>query len=387
MGRRPRSANLTFTVALGLSTLLPASSARAEAEPDWAASDIVIWYRASQACPPGQDFVSRVRVEGRTARLARAGDHVDYVVTLDSDGKSSTGRLERQSARGTIAMSELRGGPCGEVSEALALSLALAVTPREPEPRTSVPEAAPAPSAGGRGGGGASPTTGGLADNGSESADRVAGNGAGIVKGRAEPLDAPVAAAKRPSEAAISSGQAERARVFQPHFWIGGGLKGALGMTREPSLGGWLFIEHEWAAAWSSVRRASVRIGPSFRYSRVAIDGFGHVDHWLPALGLELCPVRFEGTSFGFAPCVVSEGGLFVARSERDTALTSANFWLALGPAVRGTARVGSRLRVGLTATVLAPFSRPEITAGSKVLYRTPPALFSLGADISWAAK
>jgi hypothetical protein len=34
---------------------------------------------------------------------------------------------------------------------------------------------------------------------------------------------------------------------------------------------------------------------------------------------------------------------------------------------------------------VKAPFSRFELIAGEEVLYRTPPAVFSLGVDLSWA--
>ncbi len=327
----------------------------------------MIWYRASEACPSGAEFTSGIRVDGRTARLAAAGDHVDYVVTLDSDGKKSSGRLERQTARGTIAISELRGGPCGEVAEALGLSLALAVTPRRSEPAPTAPPEAGIP-----------PKSGPTGDE-MHGIARVLPERPGLIPGVEVRAD-PATGKDAPGSSAPGSDPGPRL----PRFWLGGGLSGTLGMTPSPSVGGQLFVEYEWAG-FSSRRPTSFRVGPGVSYSRTSIDGLGPVEQWVTALELTLCPLRLSTGAIGVAPCVAGVGGVFVARSKRDTSRTSANLWLALGPALRGSAAVSSRVTVGLTAAVTASFSRLDVAAGSELLYRTPPAVFSLGADLLWA--
>lgn len=348
----------TFVLTTTLGALAE-NSARTEAERTSASNEIVIWYRASQACPSGAEFVSTVRVEGRHARLAEAGDHIDYVVTLDSDGKKSHGRLERQTTRGTIAISELRGGDCKEVADAIALSLALAVTPPDSEPEPPPASAPPAEAT-------ANATT---PTRSEKSAEPGATQETSVAR-------------MPPSAASRSDGGVPPLRAF----WLGGGLHGALGMTPSAAVGGAVFLEYAWAG-FSGPRSATFRAGPSVRYSSTHVEDFGHVDQWLATLGMQLCPLRWSAAPFALAPCVVGEGGLFVGRSERETAVTSANFWMALGPAVRGSARLGSRLSAGLTYAMMVPFSRQEVRAASEVLYRTPPAMFSLGADVLWALE
>ena len=41
-------------------------------------------------------------------KLAEAGDHIDYLVTLVDSGTETVGRLERQTRAGTVAIRELR---------------------------------------------------------------------------------------------------------------------------------------------------------------------------------------------------------------------------------------------------------------------------------------
>lgn len=326
-------------------------------------SEIVIWYRASQGCPSGAEFVSGIRVEGRTTRLARVGDHVDYVITLESEGTTSGGRLERQTEQGTIAISELRGGACAEVADALALSLTLAVTPSQPpSERSRQPEAAVA----------SAPSTASHGNPVPEAADTVA-----------EPAAQPADPAEKLARVAPHGLAVVRAPVV-PKWWIGGGVEGALGITPDPGVGARLFVAHEWAFV-SPQRPASLRAGPAFMYSRTPVEDLGHVDQWVSSLGLELCPITVDSGWLGFAPCVVGEGGLFVASTNRETALTSVNLWAAAGPALRARAALSSGMQLGLTAAVKAPFSRLELIAGEEVLYRTPPAVFSLAVDLSWA--
>ena len=65
---------------------------------------------------------------------------------MSEDETGSSGRLERQTNDGVVAIKELRGDSCGEVADALALTLALAdeqrATSHEPEP-ASEPEPEP----------------------------------------------------------------------------------------------------------------------------------------------------------------------------------------------------------------------------------------------------
>src|SRR6188768_1830901 len=90
-----------------------------------------VWYRASEACPNGAQFLDKLAESSRRARLAQAGDHIDFVVTLLADGKETVGRLERQTNSGTVAIRELRDETCERVADALALSLGLALAPAD----------------------------------------------------------------------------------------------------------------------------------------------------------------------------------------------------------------------------------------------------------------
>src|SRR5262245_39186705 len=100
---------------------LPAAGA--EPAPVW------VWYRTSEGCPDGASFVSRLSELGKTARLASVGDRVDFVVTLGAGPDESSGRLERQTRGGTVAIREYRDARCEQVAEALALTLDLALEP------------------------------------------------------------------------------------------------------------------------------------------------------------------------------------------------------------------------------------------------------------------
>lgn len=122
-------------------------SAGVAAEPS--AGVTSIWYRSSDTCPDGDSFLQRLSQLGRSARLAGAGDPIDFVVTLGAGDTGSFGRLERQAERGTVAMRSVAAHSCEEVADALALSLDLALDPsRAAEvPAPAEPDAAAPPSA------------------------------------------------------------------------------------------------------------------------------------------------------------------------------------------------------------------------------------------------
>jgi hypothetical protein len=117
---------------LGFSLLL-APLARA-AEGAESAGTLQIWYRSSAGCPEGSAFMLRLKQLGRDAQLASVGDRVDFVVSVAHQAEQSSGRLERQTEFGTIAIREISAGRCDEVVEGLALSLDLALDPVVEEP-------------------------------------------------------------------------------------------------------------------------------------------------------------------------------------------------------------------------------------------------------------
>lgn len=130
------AASLVSLGSLGAASAAAAPSPSAPSPPDSAH----IWYRSSESCPDGAAFIELLRRFGRETSLARVGDRVDFVVTVAHAGHESTGRLERQSSEGTVAIREVVAASCEEVAEVLALSLDLALQPgNEPEPSPSSP--------------------------------------------------------------------------------------------------------------------------------------------------------------------------------------------------------------------------------------------------------
>lgn len=125
--------------AAGAAVLVSSSSLRAASAPA-APSQTPhprVWYRSSEGCPDGAAFIGLLSRLGRPTTLARVGDRVDFVVTVAYAGHESSGRLERQSSEGTVAIREVVAASCAEVAEVLALSLDLALQPgaeREPSP-------------------------------------------------------------------------------------------------------------------------------------------------------------------------------------------------------------------------------------------------------------
>lgn len=110
------------------------SPARADSPQAKAPGSVQIWYLSGAGCPDGGSFLQLLRRLGRTGSIAGVGDRVDFVVTLASTETESSGRLERQSNAGTVAIREFASASCAEVADVLALSLDLALKPEESEP-------------------------------------------------------------------------------------------------------------------------------------------------------------------------------------------------------------------------------------------------------------
>ena len=115
-----------------VASAVPASAMAAEplvgARP--AEQALRIWYRSSEGCPDGAAFITLLGRLGRAGSLAGVGDRVDFVVTVAYSPAQSSGRLERQSSEGTVAIRDVSAPSCAEVADALALSLDLALDPR-----------------------------------------------------------------------------------------------------------------------------------------------------------------------------------------------------------------------------------------------------------------
>lgn len=117
------------TVAGRLVQLAFAIGVLLRAIPAQAAAPISIWFRATDDCPNGEAFVTRLSAHAVEGQIASVGDRIDFVVTLGKKDGQSSAVLERQSSEGTVALRELRGPSCDAVAEALALTLALTVDP------------------------------------------------------------------------------------------------------------------------------------------------------------------------------------------------------------------------------------------------------------------
>jgi hypothetical protein len=267
----------------GLMALLGAGVAHAEAPPVW------VWYRTSEGCPDGVAFVEHLAALGQDARLARVGDRVDFVVTLGRGASESSGRLERQTRDGTVAIQEYRDAECEHVAEALALTLDLALDPlaRGAEPRTAAGEAAAA---------------------------------------------APLAA-----DAPVPEARLESSDPTALSFGVQATL--ASGIAPEVLPGAALFVELE--PPWRLLEALRATLLGGYRRSRAAA---GSIDVLLLSARLEGCPLEWRGASLSLAPCVGLEGGLLQASGEDPFGTSDAGFWgaaLALG-------RLGLELGVGL---------------------------------------
>ena len=121
-------------VALAVSSAWPSRALAAEpsASAPRAAQALRIWYRSSEGCPDGAAFLELLGRLGRAASLAGVGDRVDFVVTVAHAPGQGSGRLERQSSAGTVAIRDVVAASCGEAADALALSLDLALEPGAP---------------------------------------------------------------------------------------------------------------------------------------------------------------------------------------------------------------------------------------------------------------
>jgi hypothetical protein len=320
-GERAHSILCRTVVAFALFafTSLLASAARAE--------PTSIWFRASQGCPDGQSFLERVERRGVVARLAGAGDRIDFVVTLELKEGRSLGQLERQTQNGTVAIRKAEDAECDRVAEILALTVALTV---EPQAESRVSEAR-----------GAIPPEENVAP---------------------EAAAAPAASVPPPSaKAAKTAAEHPPAPPVRDDI-RGGHVFGVEGSAWNLSPGSWLLAFG--VAAELRARRGSALPTSS---ARVVARGGAQVDSdapaslWLAALRLEGCPFAIGDAAVELRPCVAMDLGAIGASAE---GVGDVAFWSALASHLRLGVAAAAALRIEAQAGILVPLTRYEVTAG-----------------------
>ena len=329
--------------------------APAQAEPPEAT---VVWYRASEGCPEGPDFVSLLGEWASRARLAEAGDRVDYVVTLSTSDDGSTGRLERQTDRGTIAVSELHDASCRQVAEALALSLALSLeSGGHDEAAAEVPESS-----------GRAPASSAPAP-----AQTPAPSNASQPQASSQP-QAP--AAPQPPPRVADQPDATTSPEPAVDFWVVGVQGGAMSGAAPGALP-WLevFLESD-GALRQTLPDLAVRAGAvgALGSTRTIV---GRVRQWIVAGRVDLCPVRFGTMRVGLWPCAALDLGAVGVSGTGSTAVRDVGLWAAAGAHGRIRWWFAGPVAVEAQLGVHAPLTRYEVRGADEVLYRTEIAGFS----------
>lgn len=288
--------------------------------------ELSIWYRSSDRCPTGAVFLERLGRLGRHGRLARAGDHIDFVVTLDSTESSSFGRLERQAERGTIAIREVEAPKCEEVAEALALSLDLALDPTQaPDAAGGIPAATQV----------SQPAAAAIAATPDSAPPRQSPSVANVDNLSVSEATAPPASTTD-GTAAVGV-HALLLTGIAPSTMFGGAVFGelALPLGMSARLTGY----GAWAA--STVKAAEL-------------------DHQLFAARLEGCSPRLSLSDLRLAGCVAVDGGLVGADYSGPTGSSDSGPWGAATLLGRAGWRASGPLIVELQAGVMLPWVRYE---------------------------
>ena len=316
-----------------------------------------IWYRASDRCPTGSEFVQKLAESGHAVRLAQGGDHIDFVVTLQSVESQTVGRLERQTQRGTVAIRELHDATCERVTEALALSLGLAVDPDAPgaaPPDAAQPPAAPSPEP-------------------ARPPEPAAGPAA-------EPAVSVVAAKPAPLRLAEPRLIAVREPAPRVRHWALGLSFGALyGVATHPVPRGEAFVSLDHVLSELSLRLGVVGAVGSFATS------LGSVQRTLVAAHGEVCPVRIGSERLALRPCVVSELGVTRVAEDAPASASASSFWWASGAGLRGEFELSGRVRLEAAAGALVPVPRHAVLGASSPLYQDAIITFSGALGISVA--
>jgi hypothetical protein len=308
-----------------------------------------IWYRASQQCPSDTEFLSNFSSNAVQPRLAEAGDHIDFLVTLVVSGKETVGRLERQTRAGTVAIRELRDPSCQRVAEGLALSLGLALEPGQSAPAAAspVPDAAPQNEA--------------IAPE--------------VVPSATFAAPSPVV----PSGAAVQGLPAAATRRRVAIGAAGGAL---YGLSPSPLVRGQVFVDLDpiWPR-WSS--HFSARAGV-VGAERSADTRIGAVRAFVLAGFVEGCPWRIGNRGLSLRPCLGVELGVSGVSHDGNSGLSDRTLWATPGVGLRASFALPHRFGVEASAGVQVPLLRSEVFAGASSLYRAENVLFQAALGFSF---
>jgi hypothetical protein len=310
-----------------------------------------VWYRTSEGCPDGEAFVSRLSELGKTARLARVGDRVDFVVTLGSGPSESSGRLERQTRGGTVAIREYRDARCEQVAEALALTLDLALEPdgaRRADASTSPSIATPA---------------------------------------RDEPLRAtaaremPAPAAAADDAAADDAAGPAPGESSSPVAALALGVQATIATGIAPGIlpGGALFIDGRLAAAAPASWRGSL-----FGAYRESTAREREIELLLVGGRVEGCAFELRRGPITVSPCLGLDAGLLRATGPSSLGVTDVGFWSAAAAHGRFAAALGEGVSFELQVGGLVPLVRYEMGPGEAAWFRTRAVGFAASAGAAW---
>jgi hypothetical protein len=303
--------------------------------------------------------VGRLHGAAEGAKLATAGDRIDFVVTLGMKDGHAFGQLERQTAEGRVAVRELEASRCEEVADAVALTLTLALEPHATQAGASPQTRTPAPAA-----------------TATEAAEPASTTAVPDTATQTPNLPASNVVTHTPAPAAATvHGGAERSSR-----WLAGAdatlYKGSL---PDPLLGARIFVELGGDAPWHG---SSARLGAFF--AKRARETDPDVSLVLAGGRLDACPVALFGPIVELRPCVALELGWEQARGTASTGVSDAAFW-ASGTASARLAWHTSRA-VGLEAELGAsvPFTRYELVEKESggVIHRTESIGFSAALGV-----
>lgn len=323
-----------------VAALLGVGTAAAEPAP------VSVWYRTSEGCPDGESFVARLNGLGHSARLAGVGDRVDFVVTLGHERDRSSGRLERQTRSGTVAIRDYHDPDCAQIAEALALTLDLALEPG----------AAP------------SPERGGLAADSSGP----------------EPLPAVRATtpgAFSPSDAVVQStgldGKESRASLA-----LGAQATLAAGVAPNLLAGGALFLKLESSGALPRSSRLTLLGGHA-----EGTSSSRELDVTLLGVRAEICPLSWMvSTEVVLEPCAAGEAGVIRGAGGAPAGSADHGVWGAVLAHGRVAFRIGGPLWLEAQVGGRVPLFRYEMGTrdGSEDWFRTRAVGLDGGVGAAW---
>jgi hypothetical protein len=355
---RARDPSRAWRLAARAACLVGILAVPCHAEPPRAA---VVWYRSAEGCPDATEFLARLGDRASLARVAEAGDYVDFVVTLTATEQGSSGRLERQTQSGTVAIQEIRDRECARVADALALSLALALDPaaplvhRAPEPEPRV-EAAPGPSAAPARTAAAQPPLQGSSGSRAVVVARSA---------RAEPDRKPPEPPSRTLAWFVGAHGGLMTGITPDEVAVRGDLFAEMASSEARAANG--SETHSFgpdASEGPTLRLAAVISSSSPEYETV-----GTVRHSMAAGRADACWPSAGTTWIALRPCLALELGATAAVGSRRTGVADMAFWAALGALGRGRAWVSHVIGVEAEFGLVVPLRRYIVGSAQGTLY------------------